>query len=62
MSFSLFTVIADAFRKHQEKTGNGFKPLPVGECNCNSRTQQALGLHSCRALSSWSAFEAHQNF
>jgi len=23
MSFSLFAVIADAFRKHQEKTGNG---------------------------------------
>lgn len=62
MSFSLCTVIAEAFTKYQKTTGNGFKPLPVGECHCNSRTQQALGLHSCRALSSCSVFEAHQNF
>jgi len=33
MSFSLCGVIADAFRKYQEKAGSGSKPLPVVNAN-----------------------------
>src|SRR5215211_3280982 len=33
-----FNPLESAPCRAHEKTGNGFKPLPVGECNCNSRT------------------------
>ena len=52
MSFSLWAVIADAFREEPTKNRQRFEATAGGECNCNSRTHQALGLHSCRALSS----------
>lgn len=49
--FYALTVIAEAFKKTPAAT---MQLLPVANANCNSRTIQALELHSCRALSSWS--------